>query len=105
MKKILLVEDDSNLGYVIQDNLLLNGYKVSLCTDGFLGWNEFQKNTFDLCLLDVMLPKKDGFNLAKQIKTWVPASPPPISIQRLKLETIAFILSFLFLRLLKIMFL
>ena len=69
MKKILLVEDDSNLGYVIQDNLLLNGYKVSLCTDGSLGWNEFQKNTFDLCLLDVMLPKKDGFNLAKQIKT------------------------------------
>ncbi len=68
MKRILLVEDDYNLGFVIKDNLQLNGYEVVLCKDGQSGLNAFKSNSFDLFLLDVMLPKKDGFSLAKEIK-------------------------------------
>ena len=66
--KILLVEDDMNLGFVIQDNLKLNGYKVHLCKDGKSGLNSFQKYKFDLCVLDIMLPKQDGFSLAADIR-------------------------------------
>ncbi len=68
MKRILLVEDDYNLGFVIKDNLQLNGYEVVLCKDGQSGLNAFKSTSFDLFLLDVMLPKKDGFSLAKEIK-------------------------------------
>ncbi len=67
--KLLLVEDDKNLGFVIQDNLLAKGFEVILCSDGELGWDTFQKENFDLCILDVMLPKKDGFSLAEQIRS------------------------------------
>jgi DNA-binding response OmpR family regulator len=67
-KKILLVEDDPSLGFVIHDNLTLKGYEVTLCTDGDEGEEAFLKGTFDLCLLDVMLPKKDGFSLATSIR-------------------------------------
>jgi DNA-binding response OmpR family regulator len=68
-KKILLVEDDPSLGFVIQDNLSLKGYDVKLCTDGDEGDAAFNKGAFDLCILDVMLPKKDGFSVAKSIRT------------------------------------
>lgn len=67
-KKILLVEDDPSLGFVIQDNLTLKGYEVALCTDGEEGERAFLGGAFDLCLLDVMLPKKDGFSLAATIR-------------------------------------
>jgi DNA-binding response OmpR family regulator len=67
-KKILLVEDDPSLGFVIQDNLTIKGFHVTLCTDGEAGEETFQKGQFDLCILDVMLPKKDGFSLAKTIR-------------------------------------
>ncbi|HYC86102.1 MAG TPA: response regulator transcription factor [Chryseosolibacter sp.] len=67
-KKILLVEDDPNLGFVIKDNLSLNGYDVTLCSDGAEGENTFRDNAFDLCIFDVMLPKKDGFALAKMVR-------------------------------------
>ncbi len=66
--KILLVEDDPNLGFVVKDNLLLKGYDVTLCKDGAEGEQEFSKKPFDLCVLDVMLPKKDGFALARTIR-------------------------------------
>ncbi len=66
--KILLVEDDKNLGFVIKDNLEQHGYKVTLCEDGDTAWKTFNKNDFDVCLLDVMLPKKDGFSLAEEIR-------------------------------------
>ncbi len=66
--KILLVEDDFNLGFVIQDNLKMEGYKVHLCKDGKEGLMQFNKEKYDLCLLDVMMPKKDGFSLAKDIR-------------------------------------
>jgi DNA-binding response OmpR family regulator len=66
--KILLVEDDANLGMVIKDNLEDLGYKVNLCDDGKLGLQSFYENKVDLCIFDVMLPKKDGFSLAEEIR-------------------------------------
>lgn len=66
--KILLVEDDFNLGLVIQDFLSLEGYQVHLCRDGKDGLQKFNKNNYDLCLLDVMLPEKDGFSIAEDIR-------------------------------------
>ncbi|MEY4282214.1 MAG: hypothetical protein RLZ39_1626 [Bacteroidota bacterium] len=65
---ILFVEDDPSLSFVIKDNLEENGYTVVHCIDGESAWQQFMKHTFDLCLLDVMLPKKDGFALATQIR-------------------------------------
>jgi DNA-binding response OmpR family regulator len=67
-KRILLVEDDPNLGFVIKDNLSLKGYDVTLCKDGDSGESTFVQQFFDLCILDVMLPKKDGFAVAKSIR-------------------------------------
>jgi DNA-binding response OmpR family regulator len=66
--RILLVEDDSSLGFVIKDNLGMKGYAVTLCTDGDSGLEAFQKEEFDLCIFDVMLPKKDGFALALKVR-------------------------------------
>ena len=66
--KILLAEDDSNLGFVIQDNLKSNGYYVSLCPNGEIALKTFANESFDLCILDVMMPKKDGFTVAKTIR-------------------------------------
>lgn len=68
MPKILLVEDDPNLGFVVKDNLLRKGYDVTLCKDGSEGEVIFFSNSFHLCILDVMLPKKDGFALARTIR-------------------------------------
>jgi DNA-binding response OmpR family regulator len=67
-RKILLVEDDPSLGFVIKDNLSLKGYAVTLCKDGEEGENTFHQQPFHLCILDVMLPKKDGFSLARSIR-------------------------------------
>lgn len=66
--KILLAEDDANLGFVIQDNLKSNGYKVTLCSDGDTALKTFANETFDMCILDVMMPKKDGFAVAQTIR-------------------------------------
>lgn len=69
MKKILLVEDDPNLGLLLQDYLQLKGkFEVVLCTNGEEGLRAFTKESFDLCILDVMMPKKDGFSLGKDIR-------------------------------------
>ena len=65
---ILFVEDDPSLSFVIKDNLEDSGYTVIHCIDGESAWQQFMKHTFDMCLLDVMLPKKDGFTLAAQIR-------------------------------------
>ena len=67
-KRILLVEDDFNLGIVIQDFLSLEGYLVHLCRDGKEGLQKFNKNDYDVCLLDVMLPEKDGYEIAEDIR-------------------------------------
>ena len=67
-KRVLLVEDDPNLGFVIQDTLENNDFDVILCADGEEGLNRFEHQHFDICLLDIMLPKQDGINLAKHIR-------------------------------------
>lgn len=66
--KILLVEDDTSLGFVISDQLKSDGYKVTLCTDGAEGFQRFNSEKFHMCILDVMMPKKDGFSLARDIR-------------------------------------
>lgn len=66
--KILLVEDDRNFGDVLRSYLEMNEFLVTLATDGEAGLIEFNKGTFDLCIFDVMMPKKDGFTLAKEIR-------------------------------------
>lgn len=66
--KILLVEDDTSLGFVIADKLRTDGYKVTLCTDGVEGLMRFNEEKFHLCIFDVMMPKKDGFTLARDIR-------------------------------------
>ncbi len=65
---ILLVEDDANLGFVVQDALKRKGYTVHLCRDGKEGLKYFNEHSYDLCVLDVMLPQKDGFSLAQDIR-------------------------------------
>lgn len=74
-KKILLVEDDHTLGYVLQEYLSMNGYQVQWAQDGEAGLKLFQSKPFDLCLLDIMMPKKDGFDLARDIKQLQPDIP------------------------------
>jgi DNA-binding response OmpR family regulator len=66
--KILLAEDDLNLGYLLAEYLAHEGFEVKLCRDGELALKAFQGDTFDLCLLDVMMPRLDGFTLAKEIR-------------------------------------
>jgi DNA-binding response OmpR family regulator len=66
--KVLLAEDDLSLGYVIKDNLADAGYEVVLCADGQAAIDKFSKESFDICLLDVMMPNKDGFAVAKKIR-------------------------------------
>ena len=66
--KILLVEDDINLGSVLSEFLTLKNYNVDLCKDGEIGLEKFKSTDYDLCLLDVMMPKKDGFTLATEIR-------------------------------------
>ncbi|MCG3120550.1 MAG: Transcriptional regulatory protein OmpR [bacterium] len=68
MHKILLIEDDPNLGFILNENLELQGFKVKLCVDGEEGLTAYHRDHFDLCLVDVMLPKKDGFTLAREIR-------------------------------------
>lgn len=65
---ILVVEDDPSLGFVIQDNLIHKGYDVSIGHDGEEGLKLFHEKAFQLCILDVMMPKKDGFSLARSIR-------------------------------------
>lgn len=67
-EKILLVEDDQTLNFIIKDNLEQNGYVVTSAEDGESAMVLFKSDKFSLCLLDVMLPKKDGFTLAKEIR-------------------------------------
>lgn len=73
--RLLLVEDDPNFGMVLKDYLELHDYEVMLCTDGLQGLKIFQKQPFEACILDVMMPFKDGFSLAKDIKEVNPQMP------------------------------
>ena len=75
LPRILLVEDDNNLGLLLQESLGLHGYDVALCRDGEEALHVFLTQTFDLCLIDVMLPKKDGFTLGREIRGLHPGVP------------------------------
>ncbi|NJL76152.1 MAG: response regulator transcription factor [Saprospiraceae bacterium] len=66
--KILLVEDDQNFGDVLKSYLEMHDYEVTLASDGVQGMEKYQQNEYDLCIFDVMMPKKDGFTLAKEIR-------------------------------------
>ena len=67
-KKILIVEDDTNFGKILKEYLSLNDYEIALAKNGIEGFEKFKKEAFDLCILDVMMPYKDGFTLAKEIR-------------------------------------
>lgn len=72
---ILLVEDDPNFGSVLKNYLELNDYQVNLCQDGFAGYDQFVTGKYDICILDVMMPRKDGFTLAREIREKNPQVP------------------------------
>jgi DNA-binding response OmpR family regulator len=65
---ILMVEDDPHLGYLLKENFEGKGFLIHLCKDGMEGYDAFRSYQFGLCILDVMLPKKDGFALAREIR-------------------------------------
>jgi DNA-binding response OmpR family regulator len=73
--RILLVEDDPNLGFMIREHLQLNGYEVTLCVDGKDGIAAFQRENYDLCLTDIMMPRMDGFTFAREIRRAAPDIP------------------------------
>ncbi|HEY0897306.1 MAG TPA: response regulator transcription factor, partial [Sphingobacteriaceae bacterium] len=76
MKKILLVEDDPNLGMLVQEYLQLKGkFDVTLAKDGDEGLRAFSREPFDLCIFDVMMPKKDGFTLGREVRKINPRVP------------------------------
>lgn len=66
--KILLCEDDENLGVILREFLQAKGFDTDLCPDGEKGYKAFMQGKYDLCVLDVMMPKKDGFTLAQEIR-------------------------------------
>lgn len=66
--KILLVEDDENFGYILKEYLQINDLEVTLARNGQEGFEAFRKETFQLCILDIMMPLKDGYTLAKEIR-------------------------------------
>ena len=69
MRRVLLLEDDVNLGLVLQEHLQMNGFAVTLCANGEEGMAEFIRGAFDLCLVDIMMPKKDGFTFAREVRS------------------------------------
>ena len=66
--KVLLAEDDKNLGSVLKSYLEAKGYPTTLCVNGQEAYNKFTSDKFDFCIVDVMMPVKDGFTLAKEIR-------------------------------------
>lgn len=66
--RILLAEDDENLGLLLKEYLIAKGYETELYPDGEAAYNGFMKEQFDLCIFDIMMPKKDGFTLAKDVR-------------------------------------
>jgi two-component system, OmpR family, response regulator len=88
--KLLLVEDDPNLGNLLAEYLRAKGYSVDLRTDGQQGWLAYAKGSYDLLVLDVMMPVKDGFTLAREIREKDPATPIVfLTAKSMKQDTIA----------------
>lgn len=72
---ILVAEDDPNLGIILSEYLQAKGYTTTLAVNGVEGWKEFANGQFDCCILDVMMPEKDGFTLGKEIRVANPTIP------------------------------
>lgn len=68
MTRLLLVEDDPNLGSLLQEYLISKNFETDWAKDGNEGWDMFLERNYDLCIFDVMMPKKDGFALAKEVR-------------------------------------
>jgi DNA-binding response OmpR family regulator len=68
-RKVLLLEDDTNLGAILQEHLQAKGFQVKLCTNGEDGLRAHKAESYDLCLVDVMMPKKDGFTFAREARS------------------------------------
>lgn len=68
MRSVLLAEDDGNLGFLLRENLQARGFEVALCKDGEEAFNTFEQYEFSICIIDVMMPKKDGFELVREIR-------------------------------------
>jgi len=66
--KLLLVEDDTNLGQILKEYLEIKGFETQLCRDGEEGLDAFRSGSFDLCIFDIMMPKKDGMSLTREIR-------------------------------------
>ena len=73
--RVFLCEDDESLGLMLQEYLIAKDYEVDLFTDGEMGLEAFRQKKYDLCLIDIMMPKMDGFELAKEIRTLEPEIP------------------------------
>jgi len=73
--KLLLAEDDENLGLLLKEYLVAKGYDASLFPDGEAAYKGFMRDHYDICILDVMMPKKDGFTLTKDIRIVNPDVP------------------------------
>ena len=67
-QNILIVEDDIHLGFLLMEFLETENFRVKLCRDGESGYSSFKKESFDICIIDVMLPEMDGFTLAREIR-------------------------------------
>ena len=74
-KKILLLEDDMNLGLILSEQLETNGYEVKLCRNGLEGSNEYAVSKYDICIVDIMMPKKNGYEVCRELKQKIPAVP------------------------------
>jgi len=72
---ILLVEDDTTLGYILKEYLEMNDFQVYWAKEGVKGFEKFTRYKIDICILDIMMPEKDGFTLAKEIKSTNPSIP------------------------------
>jgi DNA-binding response OmpR family regulator len=87
--KLLIVEDDPNLGQILKDYLEIKGFKADWASNGEEGLKMFNDNPYDLCILDIMMPKKDGFTLAREIRD--SSNPAPfmfLTSKSLKEDTI-----------------
>jgi len=73
--RILLCEDDESLGMLLREYLQAKNYDADLCLDGEAGYRAFSKSRYDMCVLDVMMPRKDGFQLAQEIRAVNPEMP------------------------------
>ena len=67
--KVLLAEDDKNLGNILKNYLIAKGFETDLFPDGKQAWEAFEQETYTFCIIDVMMPVMDGFTLADRIRT------------------------------------